>query len=151
MEYDHLAMTSDGDSAALAAFVHERRVRFTVAAEQVIGRDGPIPVGFDVRLLAWHGHEAHALESCPVCLSLEEHLRQVAEFSVGTGEKPAEIEIDPDYAALYDSHDAPGTDDVALDLRLLRRGNDDRPVGAVEQRYLKEITARLKALGAPQR
>jgi hypothetical protein len=136
---------------ALAAFVKERRVRFTLAPERVMGADGPIPVGFDVRLLAWHGHEHHTLEACPVCASLETHLREVAEFLIGVGEKPAEIEIDPDYSALYDSRDAPGTDDLALDLRVLRRGHDDRPVGAVEERYLKEITARLKGLGVPQR
>jgi hypothetical protein len=134
--------------AALRAFVRERRVRFTVAPEAVVGNDGPISIGFDVQLLAWHGYDAHPLHGCPVCAALEALLAEVAEFSVGTGERPTEIEIDPHLAVLYESHAAAGTDDVALDLRLLRRGDDAHPVGDVERAFLSQVKGRLKALGA---
>jgi hypothetical protein len=131
--------------------VRDRRVRFTVASEAVMGRDGPISIGFDVQLLASHGYDAHPLRGCPVCAALEAHLGELAEFSAGAGERPTEVEIDPDYSVLYDSHDAEGTDDVALDLRLLRRGDDGHPVGEVERAYLRQVRARLKALGARER
>jgi hypothetical protein len=138
-------------AAALTEFVRDRRVRFTVSPEAVLGKDGPILVGFDVRLLAWHGHDAHPLQGCPVCAALEAHLADVAAYSVGPAERPAEVEIDPDVAVLYESPDAAGTDEVALDLRLLRRGDDDHAIGEPERAYLRQVRARLKALGARER
>jgi hypothetical protein len=131
----------------VAAFIRERRVRFTVTPEKVINDGAAIPVGFDVRLFAWHGLDSHALQGCPVCAALEEQLREVAELSVGAGEKPTEVEIAPDYAMLYDSKVLAGTDDVALDVRLLRWGDDEHPAGKIEETYLKQVRARLKALG----
>src|SRR5512138_155362 len=133
--------------ADLANFIRERRVRFTVTPEKVIRNDGPIPVGFDVRLFAWHGFDTHQLQGCEICARLERSLQEVAELSLGTDDHPTEVEIVPEYALLFDSNAAPGTDDVALDLRLLRRGDDDHPVGSVEEGYLKRIRARLKELG----
>ncbi len=133
--------------APLATFIREHRVRFTVTAERVIRDEEPIQVGFDVRLFAWHGHEVHDLQGCAACAELERKLQDVAELSIRGNESPTEVEIAPDYAMLYDSHDSPGTDDVALDIRLLRRGEDDRPVGTAEEKYLKQVRARLKDLG----
>ena len=133
--------------APLATFIRERRVRFTVTSEKVIREDGPIPVGFDVRLFAWHGDDHHDLQGCAICANLERQLQRIAELSLRAENNPTEVEIVPDYAMLYDSHDAPGTDDVALDVRLLRRGEDDRPVGTAEEKYLKQVRARLKELG----
>ena len=135
----------------LSKFVREHRVRFTVAPETVIRGDGRVPVGFDVRLLASHGHERHDLERCAVCAELEARLHELAEFSTRAEESPAQIEIDPDYSGLYESLDAPGTDDVALDLRLFVRGKDDHGVGDPERRFLREVKARLKVLGARER
>jgi hypothetical protein len=133
--------------APVAAFIRERRVRFTVTPEKVIRDGAPMPVGFDVRLFAWHGRDTHALQGCAVCAALEEHLRRIAELSAGPGDKPTEVEIVPDYAVLYESRLVHDTDDVALDMRLLRRGDDDHPAGKVEEAYLKQVRARLKALG----
>lgn len=135
----------------LSAFVRTRRVRYTIAPEQVIRNGGPLAIGFDVRLFAWHGHDAHAADGCRICAYLEAHLGYIAEFLVGRDERPAEVEIDPEYAVLYDSRDAPGTDDVVLDLRLLRRGQDDCPVGPAEERYLRAVKKRLEALGIHER
>ena len=131
----------------LAQFIHDRRVRFTVSHEKVIGADGPVSVGFDVRLYAWHGFDAHDLQGCAVCAGLEKRLQELAEISVRTEDHPTEVEIVPEYSLLYDSRDAPGTDDVALDVRLLLRGEDDHPVGKAEEGYLKQVRARLKGLG----
>ncbi len=140
-------MPNSSIPAPLATFIREHRVRFTVTPERVICDEEPIQVGFDVRLFAWHGHEIHDLQGCAACAELEHNLQQVAELSIRGDASPTEIEIAPDYAMLYDSHDSPGTDDVALDIRLLRRGGDDQPVGTAEEKYLKQVRARLKDLG----
>jgi len=131
---------------SLPEFARERHVRYSIAPERAVGSEGEIPIGFDVRLFASHAHEPHVPGACPVCRQLEANLLRIAKELAARHQDQLFVEIDPEYGQLYESREVRNTDDVVLDLRLLRQGKDDRPCGPAEERCLRSIRADLKAL-----
>ncbi len=139
------------DREALTEFVRHHRVHYDVVPEAVVGPKGRTAVGFELRLFAVHEKGAHATPGCPKCLALVDPLRELARSVMPTEERPTLIEIEPFGRALYDSIEVPGADEIAIAVRLTHRGHYDRPVDACEERCLKEMRGRLKALGIAER
>lgn len=144
-------MTSSATSDALRQVVRDRRVHYDVVPEIVFRGSERVKVGFRVRLWGIHGKGARALPGCPKCWDLADDLRRIAEDVVPTGERASRTELEPFRPALYDSRIIPATDEVTITIRLLHRDRYDRPIDACEERCLKEIRARLRDLGVPER
>ena len=143
-------MTNTGD-AALRELARSRHIHFEVEPEISFRGSERVKVGFDVRLWAVHGKGARALPGCPKCWDLVDDLRRIAEAVVPTGERASRTELEPFRPALYESRVVPGADEVSVTIRLIHRNGYDRPVDACEERCLKEIRARMRALGIPER
>jgi hypothetical protein len=139
------------DREALAEFVRHHRVHYDVVPEAVVGPKGRTTVGFELRLFAVHEKGAHAVPGCSKCTALVDPLRELARCLMPSEERPTLIAIEPFGRALYDSTTVPGADEVALSVRLTHRGEYHRAVDACEERCLKEMRARLKALGIAER
>lgn len=102
-----------------------------------------------LRLWAVHERGARALPGCERCVDLRSRLAEIAGFAID-GTPASWVTIDPPRAALYDSRMVPGSDEVALSIRLARSETGE-PVGSREERAMKEIRARLGRLGIPER
>lgn len=135
----------------LARIAQARQVHFDVEPEIVIRGSERVRVGFQVNLWAVHVKGARAMPGCPKCWELLEDLRRIAEDVVPTGERPSRTELVPFRPALYESGVVPGADEVTVTIRLIHREGYERPVDACEERCLKEIRARLRALGIRER
>lgn len=135
----------------LAELARDRRVYYDVEPEVVIRGSERVKVGFQVHLWAIHTKGAGALPGCPKCWDLVEDLRRIAEDVVPPDDRPSRTELDPFRPALYESRVVPDADEVSLTIRLVHRDGYDRPIDACEERCLKEIRARLHALGIRER
>jgi hypothetical protein len=145
------AVTTALSDAGLGDFVRRHRVHYEVVPDVVVGALGRTTVGFEVRLFALHDKGEHALPVCEKCHELVAGLSWVARSLLVHDDRPILTAIEPFDPVLYDSHDVPGGDEVALAVRLSHREHYALPVDAVEERCLKEIRGRLKALGVPER
>jgi hypothetical protein len=141
-------MSESAPQSGLAQFVRERHVHYSLSAEDVVRREtGPVHVGFDVRLFASHGGDAHAPPNCPVCRELQARLEAIARQAVQGAGDDMQVEIAPNQGELFQSHEAREEDEVALDVRLLRRGGNDQPAGQTERSRLDQVKERLRGLG----
>ena len=143
-------MTSD-KVVELAERARARRVHFDVEPEIVLRGSERVKVGFQVHLWAVHPKGARALPGCPKCWDLVEDLRRIAEEVVPVERRPSRTELVPFRPALYESRVVPGADEVRVTIRLIHREGYERPVDECEERCLKEIRARLRALGVRER
>jgi hypothetical protein len=145
-------MTEARDDSALRQFVKRHHVHYTVEPEWMITGDGRWPIGFSVRLFAGHGRRARVLPGGPKSRALAASLRSLAESLLADCPAIARIEVEPFRPVLYESRELPGTDEVALTIRLLREVEPHvHPSGASEEHCLKEIRKRLKLLSLPER
>jgi hypothetical protein len=108
-------------------------------------------VGFNVRLWGVHPKGARALPGCARSRALERELRRIAHSVIPREERPIRFEVEPVRRALYDSRVVPGADEIALSIRLVHRDGTLRPVDSNQERCLKELVARFRALGIPER
>jgi hypothetical protein len=144
-------MTSCDRTDALREIARSRRVHYDVEPEIVIRGSERVKVGFNVRLWAVHQVNARALPGCAKCWDLVDDLRRIAEEVVPAVERPSRTELEPFRPALYDSRVVPDADEVTVTIRLIHREGYDRPIDACEERCLREIRTRLRALGVPER
>lgn len=135
----------------LTELVRAHRIHFEVEPEIVVKGPDRLKVGFQVTLWAIHDKGARALPGCAKCWDLAADLRQLAEALVPPDDRPSRTELAPFRPALYESRVVPGSDEVSITIRLFHRDGYDRPVDACEERCLKEIRARLLALGVRER
>ncbi len=143
-------MTST-DALQLREIARSRHVHFDVAPEMVIRGSERVKVEFEIHIWAVHPKGARALPGCPKCWDLVDDLRRIAESVVPADERPSRTELAPFRPALYESRLVPEADEVSVTIRLFHREGYDRPIDACEERCLKEIRARLHALGIPER
>lgn len=129
----------------------ERHVHFDVESEVVIRGSERVKVGFLVRLWGVHPKGARALPGCPMCWTLVEDLRRIAEHVVPAPGRPTASALEPFQPALYESRVVPSADEVSLSIRLFHREDYGQPVDACEERCLKEIRGRLRELGIAER
>ncbi|GAO01488.1 hypothetical protein [Anaeromyxobacter sp. PSR-1] len=145
-------MTEARDESVLRAFVKRHHVHYSVEQEWVITGNGRWPVGFNVRLFAGHDKRARALPGGPKSRALAASLQSLAETLLPECRSIGRIEVEPFRPALYESSEVPGTDEVALTIRLLRDFEPQaHPAGAPEAYCLTEIRRRLKRLSLPER
>lgn len=137
--------------AELAAFVREHHVHYDVEPDVLVRASDRVKVGFEVRLWAVHPRGTRALPGCGKCRDLVSELIRVAEWAIPSERRPTLIEIEPFHPALYDSREVAGADEVALSIRLAHREGWDQPIDACEERCLKEIRQRLRAIGVRER
>lgn len=135
----------------LLEIARARRVHFDIDPEVVIRGSERVKVGFQVHLWAVHPKGSRPLPGCPKCWDLVADLRRIAEDVVPPDDRPSRTELDPFRPALYESRVVADTDEVSVTIRLIHRDGYDRPVDACEERCLKEIRARLLALGIRER
>jgi hypothetical protein len=135
----------------LSEIARTRHVHFDVEPEIVLRGSERVKVGFQVHLWGVHPKGARALPGCAKCWDMLEDLRRIAREVVPSDERPSRTELEPFRPALYDSRVVPGADEVSVTIRLIHRDGYDRPVDACEERCLREIRARLRALGARER
>lgn len=150
-EFKGASMSTSTELEDLAQVARRRHVHFDVEPEIVFRGSARVKVGFQVRLWAVHQKGARALPGCPKCWDLVDELRQIAEQVVPAEERPTLAELAPYRPALYDSRVVPGADEVSVTIRLIHRDGYDRPVDPCEERCLREIRARLRALGITER
>ena len=136
---------------ALAEFIRRHRVHYEVVPDVVAEPDARTTVGFVIRLFAIHDKGARALPGCVKCVDLLDGLRCLAQSLLPPEERSTLTTIEPFDPILYDSKEVPGADEVALALRLSHRDHYEQPVDACEERCLKEMRHRLKALGVRER
>jgi hypothetical protein len=145
-------MTEARDESVLRQFVKRHHVHYSVEPEWVITGDGRWPVGFNVRLFAGHGRRARALPGGPKSRALVASLRSLAESLLPECRTVGRIELEPFRPVLYESRELPGTDEVAVTIRLLREFERHvHPSGASEEHCLRQIRKGLKLLSLPER
>ncbi len=144
---DHMAASL----IELSEIARVRQVYFEVEPEIVLRGSERVKVGFQVHLWGVHPKGARAFPGCPKCWDMLEDLRLIAQEVVPAEDRPSRTELVPFRPALYDSRVVPGADEVSVTIRLIHREGYDRPVDACEERCLREIRARLRALGVRER
>lgn len=135
-------------ASAIREIVRSRRVHFEVQPEVVVRGGDRLKVGYELRLWAVHAKGARALPGCGKCRALLDDLRTVAANVLPADARPTRCSIEPPAAALYGSSVIEGADEVGITVRLVHRFDYERPIDACEERCLREIRQRLKALGA---
>lgn len=138
-------------AAELAAFVREHHVHFDVDPEVTFHDGHRLMIGFEVHLWAVHPKGSGALPGCGKCHDLVGVLRRIAGCVIPVERRPTEVELEPFHPVLYDSREVAGADEVALTLRLAHRDGSERPADACQERCLKEIRHRLRAMGIQER
>ena len=126
-------------------------VHFEVQPELILERDVLTQVGYQVRVWTVHDKGAHAMPGCVKCRELLAELDRIVQWAIPTEDRPTRIEIERPGAALYDSKEVPGSDEVALTIRLVHREAYAAPIDACERRCLQQIRERLRGLGIPER
>jgi hypothetical protein len=135
----------------LAEFVRQHHVHYDVMPEAVVEAQGRTTVGFEVRLFATIEKGTRALPVTDACRELVGGLRTVAEAVRPGDDEETVVEIERFDPVLYDSRSVPGTDEVAVAVRVSHRNGYARPVDASEERCLKELRRRLRELGIRER
>jgi hypothetical protein len=135
----------------LRASAKAHHVHFEVRPELQVDGDLWMKVGFEVRVWAVHDKGAHAMPGCRKCHDLLAQLDRIVQWAIPTEERPTRTEIEPSGPILYDSREVPGTDEVAITIRLTHREAYATPVDSCEERCLRQIRERLGLLGIPER
>lgn len=139
------------DLECVRAIARKLHAHYDIEPEIVFVDGARRKVGFHVRLWGVHAKGARVLPGCSRCREIEEELKRIGEFVVPREERPTRLEFDPFRPALYDSRVVPDADEVVLSIRLVHREGYEQPVDACEERCLKEIVARCRELGIPER
>jgi hypothetical protein len=136
----------------LRELVRRLHVHYDVEPELELRDGARVKVALLVRIWGVHAKGARALPGCTKCHELLSLLEQVAAFAFEDELSSGQVGVEPFRPALYDSRVVPGTDEVALTVRIAGdRSVRDRGESGEEERALKLVRARLKALGIPER
>ena len=140
------------EQSGVRHFVKEHHVHFSIEPEWAVTPGGRRAVGFNVRLFAALEKGDRTLPGGSKSRALAASLRKVVESLLPECDSAARIDVEPFSPALYDSREVPGADEVALTLRLLHYSeNYARPVDASEERCLRALRSRFKAVSLPER
>jgi hypothetical protein len=113
-------------------------------------RPGP-PVGFEVRVWTVHDKGVRAAPGCEKCRRLLTELEELVRWTLPAEERPTLIQVKPTGPILCALREVPGTDEVALTIRLTQREEHSRPIDACVERCLKHLRDRSWQLGIPDR
>jgi hypothetical protein len=135
----------------LRAIVSSLHVHFDVEQELELQGRARVRVGLIVHLWGVHAKGARALPGCPKSHGVVDALRPIAAFALDHDAGTLRIEIEPMRHALYDSRVVPGADEVGLPIRIGHGAGKTTPIDGRAEKFLKEVRARLKKLGAQER
>jgi hypothetical protein len=140
----HAAVADEADAFGLV--VRRGRIHFDTTREYVDGPAGRIVAGWTLRFFALHDKGSHVVPACPWCRRLGLDLRRLAATALCDGSLEADVEIGSVLPALYESASLPGRDEVALSVRIWRRGvaHESR---AAEDGYAAVLRRCLKRFG----
>lgn len=138
------------DHASLEQFVREHHVHYDVEPHHATQGGSEQVVGFDLRLLATHGESKLEAPGCPRCMELLTGLKDFAQEIISSADAASWAEIIPEPAALYQSTEVQGADEVALTIRLLGE-SPATSSEAGDDPHLKQLRERLEGVGAPRR
>jgi hypothetical protein len=139
-----------GKLEELRVLVRRLHVHYDVEPELEVREGARVKVGLLVRLWGVHAKGAGALPGCEKCREIFSRLGLVAQYALDQ-DTSMRIALEPLRRALYDSRVVPGTDEVALPIRITTPTRDAAtPASAGEERCLKLIRARLRELGVPE-
>jgi hypothetical protein len=124
-------------------------VHYDVEPEREMRGGARVKVALIVRLWGVHAKGSGPLPGCEKCHEIVSHLERVAEYALDS-DTSIQFEVEPFRPALYDSRVVPGTDEVALPIRIPTSNAKTAASGRGEP-CLKLIRARLKELGVPER
>lgn len=139
------------DFERLRDSARRHHVHFEVQPELIIERDVRTQVGYQVRVWSVHDKGAHAMPGCVKCRELLAELDGIVQWAIPAEDRPTRVEIERTGAALYDSAEVPGADEVAITIRLIHREAYATPIDECERRCLQQIRERLRWLGIPER
>ncbi len=136
------------ESESLRRLVRDRHVHYDVDLEWMTRRGERSPSGFEVRFFAAHERGARALPACEKSRALASLLRQAAERLLPPFTTPVRYEFEPFVPVLYESRALPGTDEVAVTVRVFTDG--DHVAQPADDPALRTLRARLRRLGIPE-
>lgn len=135
----------------LRALVRRLRVHYDVEPELELIGGARVKVAQIVRLWGVHAKGSGPLPGCEKCHEIISRLERVAAYVLDDATS-MQFEVEPFRPALYDSRVVPGTDEVALPIRIpVSTQVAATPASGSAERCLKLIRARLKELGVPER
>jgi hypothetical protein len=135
----------------LRALVRRLHVHYDVEPELEMRGSARVKVAQVVRLWGIHEKGSGPLPGCEKCHEIISRLERVAAYVLDDATS-MQFEVEPFRPALYDSRVVPGTDEVALPIRIpVSPQAAATPASESAERCLKLIRARLKELGVPER
>lgn len=110
---------------------------------------GRIAVGYELDLIGTHDHPQHAPASgCAECSPVYRALLHIAKAILPPNDRASRYAIQPFDVAIHFSPRRKWRRDVVLAIDIMHRDQFDRPIDECETHCLREMTSKLKELGA---
>lgn len=137
------------DLSKIKDLVQRFQVCWEVYPEQVLTRDEIRKVGFALELYGTHapGTE-HVMPGCEHCRPVQEALGEIAHWILPREERPSMYEVTVDTQALSYSRERGNRPDVQVTIRILHRGDLEKPIDECEVRCLTDMQQALRNIGA---
>ncbi len=137
--------------SSLADLVGRFQVCWEVWPEYAIVRGEHRQIGFAVVLAGTHERGvAHPVPGCTHCHAVFEALQEIALSVLPCDDRPSVHRVSGYDQAIHFPPSRRHRPEVVLTIRILHRGDVERPVDECEVRCLAEIKDRLRALGASE-
>jgi len=110
---------------------------------------GKVAIGYELDLCGTHHHPKHPPKpGCDECRPVRHALMLIARSILPSDDRPSRYAIEPFDMAIHFSPRRKMRREIVLAIDIVHRGAFDRPIDACETRCLREMTEKLKALGA---
>jgi hypothetical protein len=135
--------------AGLRELVREHQIRWKAGREEAVV-DGELrTIGLKLELSAVHAHLVRRpMPGCPECRPVVSALEKVIDAVLPKEHRRSFYEVTLPTAEL--GYSPSGTAEITATIAILHKGSINDPVDACETRCLREMTEKLKALGAKE-
>jgi hypothetical protein len=135
--------------ARVKDLVRRFRVCWEMYPEQVMVKSEIRKVGFALELYGTHEPgTGHVDPGCDHCRKVQSALREIAGWILPREERPSMYDVSVDTQALSYSRERGNRPDVCVTIRILHRGDFEKPIDECEMRCLKEMQQALAEVGA---
>lgn len=136
----------NGPITELKQIIEKHTVRQEVWPHYEMAGGKRVLVGFDLELYATHDHGSTRLSpGCRACVETFADLKRIADWILPKEPRNSQYEIPPFEPSLRASGSGPF--EVVLPIRIEHREHFFDPVDECEERCLREMQAKLAALG----